>query len=70
MISACLPSQMHGQAIDFRLPRDYGEAGAFGGPPEPALPADQPGGAAGLPPAGAFQCTYGHSRIARMSGCI
>jgi len=40
-------AQMHGQAQDFRLPRDYGEAGAWGGPPEPPAPA--PGQAAPSP---------------------
>jgi hypothetical protein len=48
---------MHGQAVDFRLPQDYGEAGAFGGPPEPLVPAGQDGAASGLPPAGAAHAT-------------
>ena len=47
--------QMHGQAVDFRLPLDYGEAGAFGGPPEALLPAGQDATASGLPPAGMLQ---------------
>jgi hypothetical protein len=46
---------MHGQAVDFRLPLDYGEAGAFGGPPESLLPAGQDATASGLPPAGMRQ---------------
>lgn len=48
-MSVC--AQMHGQAVDFRLPHDWGEAGAWGGPAELPVPLGlAPSVATGLPP--------------------
>lgn len=40
---------MHGQPLDFRLPHDFGEAGAWGGPALPPVPLG-PAPSAAVPP--------------------
>ncbi len=42
--------QVHGQSADFRLPHEYGEAGAWGGPAEPPVPLGPPLSAVAAPP--------------------